>query len=145
VEVIVGARAAVFSLLTTDLVLGAEPYSIGPDHVWPNGALDVSPRDGYFLCLRWEEQTLDFGSIGAETLTVWAHVPREISTDYVPLARILGRVRDILLDAEHVAGEDGVLSCAKFNGMSGDFNDSILKTITKNAAFSVVANRSTVE
>ena len=132
------ARAAVFHLLTSDPVL--TDLGINADSVWPAQALDTAPRDRRFLILRWEEMTLAFRGQGRQhVLTIWAHCPRELATDFVPLDAILNRCTEILTSATHYEGEDGTLTCADFNGMSADFNDEGYKTITRNAAYTVVS------
>lgn len=132
------ARAAVYSLLAADGQLQALGVAYG--NIWPAQALDTAPRNSRFLILRWEETTLARGRASQqEVLTVWAHCPREMSTDYVPLIAILNRVTEILTSAVHVPGADGTLTCVDSNGMSPDLNDEGYKTITKNAAYTVVA------
>lgn len=129
------ARAAVFNLLAEDEELG-----LGPDRIWAAQAIDVPPRVGHFLILRWEEESTIFNTFGrSEVLTVWAHAAREYSLDYAPLVAILNRVTEILVSATHVDGADGVLTCADYQGMSPDFNDEGYRTITKNAAYKIVA------
>lgn len=132
------ARAAVFKLLTEDSVLSSV-YGINSQSVWPAQALDTAPRDRRFLILRWEEMTMAYKGAGTEILTVWAHCPREMSTDFAPLSAILKRATDVLTSATHIVGDDGVLTCVDFNGTSADFNDEGYKTITKNAAYTVVS------
>lgn len=132
------ARAAVYTLLSTDGVLQSLGVPYG--NIWPAQAMDVAPRHARFLILRWEEMTLAPGrGSKQEILTVWAHCPREMSTDYVPLLAILNRVTELLTSALHVTGADGTLTCVDHNGMSPDLNDEGYKTITKNAAYTVVA------
>jgi hypothetical protein len=134
----VSARFAVFTLLTTDPELN--DMGIDADHCWPAHALDNPPRTGPFLVLRWEETTTEFNTFGArEVLTVWAHCPKEISNDFVPLLMMLKRVMFLLLSAEHVVGEDGVLTKVDYQGMSPDLRDEGFSTITKNAAFRVLS------
>jgi hypothetical protein len=140
----VSCRAAVFELLTTDSVL-QDLWGIDEETVFANAELDVAPRDRHFLVLRWGEETVAFGDVGSEILTIWAHVPRQMSTDYVSLLAILYRVRDLLRNATHVVGADGILTTAKYNGLSPDFNDETLKTLSKNVAFTVVSKPATVE
>ena len=101
--------------------------------------MDTAPRHARFLILRWEEVTSAFRKAEHEILTVWAHCPREMSTDYVPLLEILNRVTEILTSAVHVTGTDGTLTLVDYNGMSPDFNDEGYKTISKNAAYTVVS------
>ena len=132
------ARAAVFSLLATDGPL--QDLGVAYGNIWPAQAMDTAPRHTRFLILRWEEVTLAPGKGSKqEVLTVWAHCPRELSTDYVPLLDILNRVTEVLVSAVHVAGADGILTCVDYNGMSPDLNDEGYKTITKNAAYNVVS------
>jgi hypothetical protein len=133
----VSARAAVYSLLATDGPL--QDLGVAYGNIWPAQALDTAPRNSRFLILRWEEVTRAFGRVESEVLTIWAHCPREISTDFVPLVEILNRVTDILAGAVHEPGSDGTLTCVDYNGMSPDLNDEGYKTITKNAAYKVVA------
>lgn len=132
------ARAAVYTLLSTDGQLQALGVPYG--NIWPAQSLDTAPRNGRFLILRWEELTLAPGrGSKSEVLTVWAHCPREMSTDFVPLVEILNRVTELLTSAVHMPGADGTLTCVDYNGMSPDLNDEGYKTITKNAAYTVVA------
>lgn len=132
------ARAAVFSLLTQDDQLN--DMGINANSVWPAQALDTAPRDKRFLILRWEEATLAFKAKGEkQILTIWAHCPREMSTEFLHLDRILHRCTQILTLATHVSGEDGTLTSVDYNGMSADFNDEGYKTITRNAAYTVVS------
>lgn len=131
------ARAAVYSLLAADGQLQALGLPYG--NVWPAQSMDTAPRNGRFLILRWEEETIAFGQTGSEVLTVWAHCPREMSTDFAPLDAILNRVTEVLTSATHVTGADGALTCVQYNGKSPDLNDEGYKTITKNAAYTVVS------
>lgn len=132
------ARAAVYTLLATDGLL--QDLGVAYGNVWPAQALDVAPRNSRFLILRWEETNVAPGrGSESEILTVWAHCPREMSTDFVPLREILNRVTEILTSAAHITGADGTLTCVDYNGMSPDLNDEGYKTITKNAAYTVVA------
>ena len=131
------ARAAVFSLLAPDGTLQSLGVPYG--NIWPAQAVDTLPRSAKSLILRWEEETPAFGVTGAQVLTIWAHCPRETSTDFAPLDAILNRVTEILTSATHIAGADGTLTCVDYNGKSPDLNDEGYKTITKNAAYKVVS------
>jgi hypothetical protein len=113
--------------------------------VYVNSDLDVAPRDGHFIVLRWGEEEPAFGRVGHENLDIWCHIPRQVSTDHSSLVAILSRVSEVLLAAINVAGEDGVLSQVHYQGMSRDFNDEVLKTISKNVAVRVVSQPATVE
>ena len=132
-------RSAVFTLLSTDAEL-VSAFGINSSRVWPAQALDTAPRKGPFLIIRWEET--DRGqnlASRSEVMTVWAHSPRESSTDFATLDLILSRVEELLLAVEHLSGTDGTITQIDFNGQSPDLNDEGYKTITKNSAFRVVS------
>jgi hypothetical protein len=134
----VSARAAVYTLLATDGQL--QDLGVAYGNVWPAQALDTAPRNSRFLIMRWEESTVAPGRASqSEVLTVWAHCPREMSTDFAPLDAILNRVTEVLTSATHVIGADGTLTCVDYNGKSPDLNDEGYTTITKNAAYTVVS------
>lgn len=133
------ARDAVFTLLSTDLILKQE-WNIDGDRIWPAQTVDTAPRNGHFLVLRWEETTVaPGGASGSQVLTVWAHISKEESSDYTKLDAILKRVRTILTEAIHIEGADGVLTCTDFRGFSQDFDDPVFRTITRNAAFRIIS------
>lgn len=111
------------------------------DHIWPNFALDISPRtDGLFMVLRWGANLAAFGNrSGKRSLTVWVYQPRQMGTDYTAIDLMIGHVIECLIDTVHFEGSDGsVLSCADFNGLSADLVDEGYDTIARNADFSVL-------
>ncbi len=138
------ARAAVYKLIAEDPILN-DVWDVDGNAVFPNADLDVAPREGFFIVLRWGEEEIAWGRVGYENLTIWAHYPRQLGTDHAPLVSILMRISDVLMAATQVAGEDGVLTTCRYQGMSGDFNDEVLKTISKNVAVRVVSQPATVE
>ena len=133
----VRAHAAVIGLLAYDSILQSV-YGVNLNRIWPAQSVDVVPRKGPFIILRWEEETLQKGGYGRrEVLTVWAHEARESSTDYGRINEILDRVEEILMGSIHVSGVDGFLTQVTYNGRSGELNDEGYKTITRNAQFTV--------
>ena len=130
------SHAAVRSMLGTDPILNG--YGITLDRIWATGAMDVAPREGYFLILRWEETAFEIGTHGPEHLTVFCHRSRKETRDYTNHRRILLRVVDILTEYVHVEGEDGIFNQARAQGLSADQVDEVYETITKNASFSVL-------
>lgn len=137
------SRDAVWKLLGNDSELQTR-WGIDQNRVFPNYGINHghgSPKEGYFLILRWEEITASRSNVkGLEVLTVWAHISRHTSTDFVPLKKILFRVRQILTSNYHVAGEDGyTMTSADFTGEGRDLHDTGFDTMTRNAAFEVLA------
>lgn len=147
------SRDVIWNVITTDTELNA--LGIDSSAVFPNYANDKRPRDdGPFIILRWENQSYlgastlgGFGSgtgmgRGPRDLTVWAHLPREISSDFTRLDEILDRLDDILSPLEHVDGDDGyTLTCVRATGRGGDSTDDGYSTITRNAGYKVLSRR----
>jgi len=120
----------------------------------PNYSRDERPsKDGPFIIIRWEESTLYSQTYtgmsngldrAPRTITVWAHVPRENTTDFWVLDNILNLVDDALVYLEHVDGGDGyTITCVRKSGRSRDLVDEGYNTITRNAAYGVLS-RATV-
>lgn len=133
------SRTAVYQALINDAGLNA--MGIGEDEIFPNYAMDQSPsRSKRFLILRWEEPR--FTPVmrkGPQRVTVWAHSPVQLSTDFVDLDKILDRVKEVLTAMEHVDGGDGyIVTKVDFTGSGGDLRDNGYETITKNSAFEVL-------
>lgn len=135
-------RSLVRNALGSDATLNS--LGISTDHIWPNFALDASPRaDGPWLVLRWGSSPARFGRQpgGATALTVWAYVARQRSTDHSDLVAILERTSGILLSMEHAAGDGWIVSTVDFRGYSEDLQDAGYDAIAKNAAYTVIARR----
>jgi len=130
-------RAAVFSLLANDVSLNG--LGINASRIWATHAMDVAPRNGYFLILKWEEKVHEIADHGPEVLTIWCHRNKEECIDFMGHEAILKRVREILVGHHQVAGVDGILTSARSNGMSADFVDDVHGTSVKNAAFQVLS------
>lgn len=133
------SRTAVYQALVNDSELN--DLGIGEDQVFTNYAMDQSPsRHERFLILRWEESR--FTPVmrkGPQRVTVWAHSPVQLSSDFIDLDKILDRVKVVLTAMEHVDGGDGyIVTHVDFTGSGGDLRDSGYETITKNSAFEVL-------
>lgn len=130
------ARAAVYRLLSEDPTLRA----LGVMDVFPAQSVNNPKNAQYYLVMRWEEVSRA-ANLASETevLTVWAHMTRSDSADYAELVEILRRVREILEESFHVKGDDGVMTCVQYQGMSPDFDDPTLSTITKNVEYRVLS------
>jgi hypothetical protein len=124
------ARAAVFHLLTHD----DELHALGIDvpNTYQTNAVD-NPETRPFLVIRWEAQTMAFESVGPQSLVIWAHDERG---DYSRIDSILERSRMILVDANHILGDDGViLTTADYMASSDDLWDDGYRTIARNCTF----------
>lgn len=147
------SRDAIYQAIVTNSDLNA--LGVNQDRVFPNYAADHRPTDsGVFLILRWEAQPFlgasrlgGFGSgtgmgRGARDLTIWAHLPREESSDYTRLDDVLDIIDGAIIDLVHVPGEDGyTLTLVRPTGRSADLTDAGFDTITRNAGYKVLTRR----
>jgi hypothetical protein len=132
------SRRAVYQALINDTTLNNQ--GIVEATVFSNYSKDETPVRGRpFLILRWQERPMRGNLQGPQILTVWAHLPREDSTDYAALDSILRRSTEVLTAMEHVDGVDGyIVTSIRATGEGGDLVDPGYNTITKNAAFEVL-------
>lgn len=132
------ARAAIYTLIVENLDL--RDAGLAEDAVLVTQAVDT-PTDRPFLIIRWEEVTPSFGRISTQRLSVWVH---DHAQDYTRVNTLLEMVKDILLGAVHVAGEDGwILTQADWRGDSGDLVDLDYGTVMRSTSFDVVARYTT--
>ena len=121
-------RAAVQALVSEDSVLGM----LGVEGVYGSNSAD-SPAESLFIVLHWESTTKAFGSRGPTTLTCWVH---DKNRDYARVDKVIVRLKEILLDAVHVSGADGVtLTSCTWAGDSDDLVDDGYNTVTRTVAF----------
>lgn len=114
---------------------------IDGDKIWPNFALDISPRtEGVWLVLRWGINPDRFGQPGGRrTLNVWVYQARQVGTDYAAVDAVMRAVVEAMLESVHFTGSDGsVLRCADFNGFSADLVDEGYDAIARSAEFTVL-------
>jgi len=145
------SRAAVFDAIANDTILnslGINNLTVKTNHTFT----DRPNFDGPFIVLRWEESTIYSQTYtgmrngldrAPRTLTVWTHIPKEVSDDYTRIDTILDRIDAIFDGMEHVIGSDGyTVTNIRKSGRSGDLNDDELGTIVRNAAYGVLSRKS---
>ena len=136
------ARAALQSLLQTDLDGEGVLYELGFRAVYAANSVD-SPEEHMFFIIRWEENVPSFARYGPHRATVWAHSKDQ---DYGPIDKALEYVKDLVLAAVHLEGEDGwVLTVAEWRGDSTDLIDDGFNTITRNSGYDVVSRTTNEE
>ena len=135
-------REIIFDALAHDADL-FDDFGIDEDHVFPNYAIDKTPRDNMFLIIRYEEQDLTNFAIGrgANILTIWAHRPKELGADMTMVRDLLEEVRVILLGLVGQTDSSWRMTDVRFTGYGGDLSDPGYNTFTKNAAFEVLCHR----
>lgn len=134
-------RAAIRNTLLADAELTG--MGLDEDRIWPNFALDGSPRTGKWLVMRYGQSPGRWGQPGGSTaLTVWAYASRMETTDHAELQLILDRVDELILGMVHVDGGDGyTVTATRYGGRSEDLSDEGYDAIAMNSAFSVVFRR----
>ncbi|AOE44828.1 head-to-tail connector protein [Gordonia phage Terapin] len=133
------SSGAVYQALTNDPTL--QTLCGGTDNfVFPDYAMESAPRDGVFLILRWGAQDVTRAiRRGPVDLIVWAHQPKEDSTDYTLINRVLNRARDVLEAMPNTPGPDDIrVNDVAFQGNGGNLYDPGFQTITKNSVYRVL-------
>lgn len=135
-------REIIFEALSNDSVLFAD-YGIDLDHVFPNYAVETTPRDNCFIIIRYEEQDLVRPAIGRgpHIVTIWVHNPKELGTDVVILQEVLEEVKAIMVGLSGESDGKYEITDVRFTGMGGDLSDPGYNTFTKNAGFEVLYHR----
>lgn len=139
------SRSAVYDALANDVELNG--MGITEDTIFANFSFEERPTGpDPFLILKWESQALVNGiHRGPRTLTIWAHIPKESSTDFGDIDVILDRVSDVLVAMEHVTGGEGnVVTSVRAMGTGTDHVDPGYDTIARNAAFEVLSRKSAI-
>lgn len=135
------SRAAVIDAIINDTVLSALGFDAS--NVKSNYDGEQRPSDQMFMVLRWGALELDPRILrGTKKLTIWVHVYREFSTDYVRVDNVIDRLQTVLTDMIDVPGDDGfTLTLVEPDGASEDLKDDGYQTICRAASFRVLSRR----
>ena len=130
------SRAAVYTLLTTDDELAA----LGLAAVYAFQAVDT-PNSKPFVVTRWDEvQPGVVPSRGPQSLTLWVY---DTPADYARIDSIIARAKDILLDAVHVDGSDGMtITQVRWTGDSQDLYDDVYGCVVRTSSYDVIVRPS---
>lgn len=135
------SRAAFFDALISDPILNG--YGFNSDTVFHNWSSEERPTDTTaFAILRWGDEGAPIWGgepeRGPRQLTLWVHFPRELTTDFDRVNRVLDRIDVVARELRDVAGEDDyTLSFVKVGGRSGDLLDDGFNTITRNGSYEI--------
>jgi hypothetical protein len=135
------SRAAIQDALLADQRL----IDIGLDinSVLVNYDGEQRPNDIVFLVLRYEnEDYIPDVNRSIKHLTVWVHMYKKYSSDFVKIDKILDILDDILGNMVHVPGLDGyTLTLAEPEGRSRDLRDDVYETICRNASYRILSRQ----
>lgn len=120
-------RAAVYGLLSEDVEL----RNLGVKRVYASPSIDT-PKEEFFLVIRWLDSAAAFKMVGTRDLQVWVH---KKDADYFAIGKVISRVKDLMTETFHRQGSDGMLRQAAWTGDSGDLRDDGFRTFTQHAGF----------
>jgi hypothetical protein len=137
------SRRAVIDTLLADVTLNS--LGVHSDSLFQSRGLDERPKNqAPFVLVDWQDQG---GNIfdrvkPPRRVMIWVHWPSELSNDYSKIDTVLDRIENVLLDMEHVTGDDGyTITCVRATGRSADLKDEGLHTFCRWAAFEVLSRR----
>lgn len=120
-------RAAIYSLLREDEVL----RGLGVEKVYASPGIDT-PKEQFFLVMRWLDSAPAFQLVGTRDLQVWVH---KKDMDYFLMGMVIQRIKELMTSTTHLQGSDGVFRQAAWTGDSGDLRDDGFRTFTQHAGF----------
>jgi hypothetical protein len=135
------SRAVVIQAIINDSVLSAKGFDASSVRTNYDG--EQRPSDHMFMVLRWGPLDLDPRILrGTKKLTIWVHMYREFSTDYVRIDNVIDRLESVLTDIIDVPGEDGfTLTLVEPDGASEDLKDDGYQTICRSVSFRVLSRK----
>lgn len=135
------SRAVILQSILGDSVLSALGFD--ESNVRSNYDGEQRPSDRMFMVLRWGNVDFDQRMRrGPRQLTIWVHMYREFSTDYVRIDTVIDRLRTLLADIIDVPGEDGyTLTLVEPESFSEDLKDDGYQTICRSASFKVLSRK----
>ena len=135
------SREAVYETLANSA--GLNSLGIQGNRLFPNWSLEERPvPEGPFIILRWGAMDDTRWQTVKEPvrLTIWIHIPVEVSDDFSILDNILDACDKSLRKMWDVVGADGyTVSQVRVGGRSGDIKDNGFQTITKSGTYQVLA------
>lgn len=138
------SRAAVLDALRADSALTSivPAGNIITNYTGEGRPSPLAP--GGMIVLRWGSIVRAFARIaGPRDLTVWAHWPEELSTDFGRVDSILENAKRVLCDIEDSVGGDGyTITSVDYAGESDDMKDHGFQTIMRNMTFRVLSRPS---
>lgn len=135
------SRAAIHDALCTDPRMTALGFDA--DNVLANYDGEQRPNDALFIVLRYENEDYDPRVQRAiKHLTVWVHMYRKFSSDFVKIDHVLNVVDSVLGDMVHVPGADGyTLTLTEPEGRSRDLRDDVYETICRTTAYRILSRQ----
>lgn len=135
------SRAVILQSILGDSLLAALGFD--ESNVRSNYDGEQRPSDRMFMVLRWGNVDFDQRMRrGPRQLTIWVHMYREFSTDYVRIDTVIDRLRTLLADIIDVPGEDGyTLTLVEPESFSEDLKDDGYQTICRSASFKVLSRK----
>jgi hypothetical protein len=138
------SRAVVYDAIVNEPDLIALGFDTDSVLVGYDG--EQRPSDKMFMVLRWEQQDVTFRGDDSQIargpwhLTIWVHMYREFSTDFVRIDDVIDILDRILVEIVDMAGGDGrSVSVIEPEGHSRDLRDDGYQTICRSASYRVLS------
>jgi|SRR6516162_267972 hypothetical protein len=136
------SRAAIYDAILAESLLTDLGFS--KDTVLVNYDGDQRPSDTMFMVLSWgnEGEGLrgdDICFIPVKTLTIWVHVYKQFSTDFVRIDNVFNILDAVLGNMIEVDGTDGVTLSQAIPGLrSRDLRDDAYQTICRSSSYRIL-------
>jgi hypothetical protein len=136
------SRAAVLDTILADPALTALGFDKNNVLVNYNG--DQRPTDTMFMVLTWGNETEglrgdDVCSFPIKNLTIWVHMYRQFSTDFMRIDDVFDILNGILSMMIEVDGADGhTLSQAIPGTRSRDLRDDAYQTLCRSSSYRIL-------
>lgn len=113
-------------------------YGLTAAQLFSSDSYDPGTRDSRWAVIRWLDSSRSFGLLAAKPMEVWIYQPVEMGRDYGVIDLAIVRVKELLSEAEQVAGVDGwTLSGATWESDSADLRDEGFNALTRFSRFRV--------
>lgn len=127
------SRSSIIDALIADNHL--KSLGIEEDCILQGQGVDERPSGtNPFILINWgTEPRPAFGNVKSpRRVTIWAHIPWEVTNDMSKVDCILDGIENCLQNLEHAAGTDGfTVTCVRVLGRSQDMKDEELHTFCR--------------
>ena len=136
------SRAAIYDAILADPTITGLGFDKSSVLVNYNG--DQRPADTMFIILTWgnEAEGLrgdDVFMVPLKNLTIWVHMYRQFSTDFVRIDSVFDILDGILASMIEVTGADGVTLSQAIPGIrSRDLRDDAYQTLCRSSSYRIL-------
>jgi hypothetical protein len=136
------SRAAIYDAIVNEPLL--TDLGFDKSSVLVNYDGDQRPNDTMFMVLTWNQDSEglrgdDICFIPVKSLTIWVHVYKQFSTDFLRIDNVLNILDAVLGSMIDVGGTDGVTLSQAIPGIrSRDLKDDAYQTICRSSSYKIL-------